>query len=68
MEVQQHSRVYLSEDRRHSNNFVQKVMDDFLAHFKIIMEEQAAGVEAAESTVMPSGVLEMAMAAAAVQV
>jgi hypothetical protein len=25
MEVQQHSRVYLSEDRRHSNNFVQKV-------------------------------------------
>jgi len=37
--------VYLSEDRRHSNNFVQKVMDDLLAHFKGIMEEQAAGVE-----------------------
>jgi hypothetical protein len=45
-ELQQHSRVYLSEDRRHSNNFVQKVMDDLLAHFKGIMEEQAAGVEA----------------------
>ena len=37
--------MYLSEDRRHSNNFVQKVMDDLLAHFKGIMEEQAAGVE-----------------------
>ena len=44
-ELQQHSRVYLSEDRRHSNNFVQKVMDDLLTHFKGIMEEQAAGVE-----------------------
>jgi len=45
-ELQQHSRVYLSEDRRHSNNFVKKVMDDLLAHFKGIMEEQAAGVGA----------------------
>ena len=46
MEVQQHSRVYLSEDRRHSNNFVQKVIYDLLGHFKGIMEEQAAGMGA----------------------
>ena len=45
MEVQQHSRVYLSEDRRHSNNFVQKVLDDLLTHFKGVMEKAAAGVE-----------------------
>jgi len=43
-ELQQHSRVYLSEDRRHSNNFVRKVIDDLLAHFKPIMAEQARGV------------------------
>jgi len=45
MEVQQHSRVYLSEDRRHSNNFVQKVLDDLLPHFKGVMEKATAGVE-----------------------
>ena len=45
MEVQQHSRVYLSEDRRHSNNCVQKVLDDLLAHFKGIIGKEAAGVE-----------------------
>jgi len=44
VEVQRHSRVYISEDRRHSNNFVQKVLDDLLAHFKGIMGKEAAGV------------------------
>ena len=37
--------MYLSEDRRHSNNFVQKVLDDLLAHFKGIMGKEAAGLE-----------------------
>jgi hypothetical protein len=45
MEAQQHSGVYLSEDRRHSNNFVQKVLDDLLTHFKGIIGKEAAGVE-----------------------
>ena len=44
-EVQQHSRVKLGEDRRHSNNFVQKVLDDLLTHLKGVMEEAAAWVE-----------------------
>ena len=31
-EVQQHSRVYSSADRHHTNNFVQVVLDDALAY------------------------------------
>jgi len=45
MKMQQHSRVYLSADRRHSNNFVQKVLDNLLTHFKEVMGNAAAGVE-----------------------
>ncbi|GAB5037915.1 Hypothetical protein NocV09_12400020 [Nannochloropsis oceanica] len=43
--MQQHSCVYLSTDRWHSNNFVQKVLDKLLAHFKEVVEKAAAGVE-----------------------
>ena len=42
-EVQQHSRVYSSADRHHTNNFVQVVLDDALAYFKGVMEKAAEG-------------------------
>ena len=40
-EVQQHSRVYSSADRHHTNNFVQVVLNDVLAYFKGVMEKVA---------------------------
>ncbi|KAM3568194.1 hypothetical protein VYU27_009681 [Nannochloropsis oceanica] len=45
LKMQQHSRVYLSTDRRHSNNLVQNMLDNSLAHLKEVTREPAAGVE-----------------------
>jgi len=45
LKMHQHIRVYLTAERQHSNNLVQKVLDSFLAYFKEVMGKAAAGLE-----------------------
>ncbi|KAM3567911.1 hypothetical protein VYU27_009951 [Nannochloropsis oceanica] len=40
LKMQQRVRVYLTAERRHSNNFLQKVLDCFLAQFKEVLRQQ----------------------------